>query len=264
MSVTLACDRLGAGPVVVLVHGVGIGPWSYAGMAASLAGDHSVVVPHRRGYGSSAGPAASLEQQVDDLAGLVDGPAAFVGVSGGATLVLALALAHPGLVAAAVVHEPALGPLAPDLDAELQAAGAALLAGGEKEALPFVRGLVGGEAWARLTPERRGDVWARAATVSHEVPQFLSFAPDARQLGAAAGLAVVTTVGGASRPSRHRAAATLAAHLGTTPTMLAGVGHLAQIEGPVALAAALRQAEALHRRAGGDQHVLPAGRGDEL
>lgn len=88
---------------MVLVHGVGIGPWSYAELAPSLARDHLVIVPHRRGYGSSAAMAAasSLDEQVDDLAGLVDGPTGFVGVSGGATLVLALALSHPGLVAAA-------------------------------------------------------------------------------------------------------------------------------------------------------------------
>ena len=41
---------------------------------------------------------------------------------------LALALARPDLVRAAVVHEPAIGPLAPDLHAELQTAAGRLAA----------------------------------------------------------------------------------------------------------------------------------------
>jgi 3-oxoadipate enol-lactonase len=262
----LACERGGDGPLVVLVHGVGIGPWSYAAVAAALAADHTVLVAHRRGYGSSRAlpPPASLAEQVDDLAALVDGPAAFVGVSGGATLVLALALARPARVSAAVVHEPALGPLAPELDAELQAAGAALAAsdGDPAGAVRFVRGLVGDAGWERLGPDRRGDVAALAGAVRHEVPQFLSFAPHAGELAVAA--PVATAVGAASRPSRHRAAAILARHLGTTPTVLPATGHLAQLDNPAALAGALRQAEALHRRGRGHQDVLPTRRGDEL
>ena len=260
----LACDRLGAGPVVVLVHGVGIGPWSYDAMAAALATDHTVVVPHRRGYGGSAGlpPASSLDEQVDDLAATVDGPARFVGVSGGATLVLALAMARPDLVAAAVVHEPVFGPLSGALHAELGSAGAGLAR--SDGAVAFVRRLVGDSLWGSLDQGRRDDVARVEATVRHEVPQFLGFAPGPERLRAAGAVGVVTTVGGDSRPSRHHAANVLAGHLGRPATVLPGVGHLAQMKGVPSLVAALRQAEALQGRAGGDQDVLAPRGGHEL
>ena len=42
---------IGNGPAVILVHGVGIGAWAFVNVAAALAADHRVLVPHRRGYG---------------------------------------------------------------------------------------------------------------------------------------------------------------------------------------------------------------------
>ena len=71
MRVPLATSSdVGDGPAVVLVHGVGIGAWAFADVAAALAADHRVLVPHRRGYGPSGDdvPAsASVAEQVDDL-----------------------------------------------------------------------------------------------------------------------------------------------------------------------------------------------------
>ena len=246
--VGLECDRIGHGPRVVLVHGVGIGPWSFAALARDLAADHEVVVAHRRGYGASAhlAPGASLAQQVDDLAELAGGPAAFVGVSGGATLVLALALAAPDLARAAVVHEPVVGSLAPGLLAELRSAADELASSsGEAGALAFVRDLVGPQVWAGLVPEQVVDVASRAVVVRAEVPQFLAFSPDPAQLRGLAGGARLYSVGALSRSSRHQAAAAVAAYTGAPPTVLPGAGHLAQVEAPAALARALRVAERL-------------------
>jgi pimeloyl-ACP methyl ester carboxylesterase len=265
----LACDRLGEGPPVVLVHGVGVGPWSYEALARDLATDHRVVVAHRRGYGRSTAlpPASSLEAQVDDLLELTDGPTAFIGVSGGATLTLALALGHPHAVSAAVVHEPVIGPLAPELHAELQAAAGRLSsstgAGGTVE---FMRALVGVRTWAGFDRSAAGDVVARAAVVRHEVPHFLDFSPTSTELAGLAWVPLVSTVGERSRPSRHLAAAAVAAGTGGVPRVLPGVGHLAQIEAPAALSASLRAAEhgALHGRPHGDQDILPAMGRDQL
>ena len=132
--IALPVSDTGDGPVVVLVHGVGIGAWAFAevaaALAAALAADHRVLVPHRWGYGSDGAVevprSASVAEQVDDLLELLVGrgigEATFVGVSGGTTLVLALALAAPATVRAAVVHEPVIGPLAPELHSVLRAA----------------------------------------------------------------------------------------------------------------------------------------------
>ena len=269
MTGRLACDRLGHGPVVVLVHGVGVGPWSYAAVAADLAADHEVVVAHRRGYGGSArlDPPRAFDEQVADLLDLVDGPAAFVGVSGGATLVLALAIARPDAVAAAVVHEPVVGDLAPGLLGELRAAATTLAASpGEAAAVGFMRALAGDRTWSALDRAGAADVLAREAVLRAEVPQFLTFAPTPGDLRQLAGVAVVSSVGSLSRNSRHLAATAVAAYTAGPPLVLGGVGHLAQLDGPASLAAALRLAEqvAFDRGADRDQHVLPARRGDQL
>ncbi len=269
LRAVLAQDRTGQGPPVVLVHGVGIGPWSYAGLARRLAVDHEVVVVHRRGYGRSAGLAlpASLGGQVDDLADLGVGPAAFVGVSGGATLVLALAMSHPELVTAAVVHEPVVGALAPELHAQLSAAAARLAASeGEAGVLEFVRALIGPSMWQQLHPSQVAAAASCPAVVRAEVPQFLRFEPDPVQLRALGGVALVSSVGEASPASRHAAAAAVAAHTGRAPSVLPGAGHLAQLECPSALAALLRHAESLAFEGGARSHqqVFPARRGDKL
>ena len=265
----LASDRLGEGPPVVLVHGVGVGPWSYAAVAVDLAADHQVVVAHRRGYGGSAGltPAASLDEQVADLVELAGGRASFVGVSGGATVVLALALTAPELVAAAVVHEPVIGALAPDLHAELRAAAARLGAkSGARASVAFVQRLVGEETWVKLDADQRADVARRGNVVRAEVPQFLAFSPTSAQLRSIAAVALVSSVGARSRSSRHLAAAAVSACTRTSPIVLPDVGHLAQLDHPAALATAVRGAEtlALQRRPHGDHQVLAPGWGDHL
>lgn len=251
---------------VVLVHGVGIGPWSFAALAGELAADHEVVVACRPGYGDLPDrrpPAASFAEQVEDLAGLAAGePAAFVGVSGGATLVLALALAHPELLAAAVVHEPLVGPLAPELHATVTAAAARLAATpGEAAVVAFVEELVGPAAWRRLSAADQADVGRRQAVVRAEVPAFLAFAPTPAQLAGLTGMPLLSTVGGESPSIRRGAAAVVAGGMDISPLVLQGIGHLAQVEGPAALAGALRR---LEHPTGGDEQVLTAGRSHEL
>jgi pimeloyl-ACP methyl ester carboxylesterase len=257
--------------VVVLVHGVGIGAWSFAEVADMLARDHRVIVADRRGYGASAAlpPPASLGDQVDDLRAVLDArdvsQATVVGVSGGATLAVALAMTRARLVPAAVAHEPALGRRAPELDARLGVAAAALAAAPAAGAgASFVAGLVGEDAWASLGPDHRAEVVRLTPVIRREVPQFLGFAPTSEDLRRARGVALVTTVGARSAPSRHAAAAVLGRHAGALVRVLPGVAHLPQLEDPAALAGAVRLAERLDRGARGDEQVLPAGCGDEL
>jgi pimeloyl-ACP methyl ester carboxylesterase len=231
------------GPAVVLVHGVGIGAWAFDELAASLAADHRVLVVHRRGYGLAPVPAsATVAEQVADLLRLVDdrgiGRAVFVGVSGGATLVLAGAMAAPGRVRAAVVHEPVLGPLAPELHAALSAAAARLAAGGG--VADFVVGLVGEERMAALPEAAIRAIHDRADVVRAEVPEFIAFAPSAADLAALSALPLVASVGGVSPPMRQRAAAVLAERAGASVEVLAGVRHLPQLEAPAAFEKLIR------------------------
>lgn len=244
-------EDVGEGPVVVLVHGVGIGPRAFDAVVDSLADDHRVLVVRRRGYGSNqpVPASASVDGQVGDLVALVEArgvtSATYVGVSGGATLVLALALARPDLVRAAVVHEPAIGPLAPDLHAELQAAAGRLAATrGPEGVLAFVNRLVGDSAWARLPPLVVDEIESRWAVVRAEVPEFIAFAPSAEALAGLEGLGLMATVGSRSPECRRLAAKVLASHLGADVQVLDGVRHLPHLEAPDRFVAAIRAAEA--------------------
>jgi aspartate dehydrogenase len=107
----LAAIRCGAGPTVLLLHGIGSSATSWQRQAERLAGDYALIAPDLRGYGDSPDPAGApaLDAVADDLAALLDGPAHVVGVSFGALAALALARRHPQLVRSLVLADATLG-----------------------------------------------------------------------------------------------------------------------------------------------------------
>ncbi|MEW6582468.1 MAG: alpha/beta fold hydrolase, partial [Actinomycetota bacterium] len=197
-------DVLGDGPdVVLVVHGVGFGPETMGAVAGLLADGATVAVVHRRGYGRSAGLPASggIDDEVRDLAGVADRMGAprvhLVGVSGGATIGLAFALSHPQRVASAVLHEPALGPLAPGVWNLLIDLSIALGRIREPQHAGRVFGetLAGRAGWAALPLEARDGVARAGDAVQHEVPHFAAFTPAAEELARLRRLPLVTTLG---------------------------------------------------------------------
>ena len=245
---------VGDGPAMILVHGVGIGAWAFADVAAALAADHRVLVPHRRGYGprreDDVPESASVAEQVEDLLELAESrgvtEATWVGVSGGATLVLALAMTAPSVVRAAVVHEPVFGPLAPDLHAALEAAAARLAecGSGPDGVLEFMAGLVGEDQLAALPPSARAAIVERYEVVRAEVPAFIEFAPTIADLAGLTEVALVASVGSASPRWRQLAAVVLGERAGARVEVIDGVRHLPQLEAPEAFEKIIRAAAA--------------------
>ncbi len=230
-------------PVVVLLHPSGLGPQAMAPLAAQLAPRRRVVVTARRGYAGSEqlGPAASLDTHADDLALLLDhlevDQATFVGVSAGATLVLATAINHPTRVTSGLAHEPLIGPLAPQLDSQVSERAAALAASGQAgDVAGFVADLVGVETWNRLPPAWHAAVRANADAVLGELGAFPRFAPSPKALRRLGPLGVRTSVGARSGPARHQAAQVLR-ELGIACPVRAEVGHLGGLDQPRELAA---------------------------
>ena len=71
-GVALACEVQGAGPPVLLVHGLGDAREGWRETAAALAGEATVITYDRRGYGASEAPEpyerTTVEEQAEDAA----------------------------------------------------------------------------------------------------------------------------------------------------------------------------------------------------
>ena len=197
---------------VLLVHGAATTARCWDAVVVLLeAAGAEVVVPERASTGD-------LAQEVGALADLAAG-ALVVGVSGGATLGLALA-AGPTRLAGAVLHEPAVGSLVPGL---LAPAAAAFTEGG----VPAFGARLYGPAW---TPAMAP---ADIGAVGRDLAMFSRFEPDPVPPGQGP---VLVTTGELSPPVRHDAAAALADHLGAATRVLPGCRHFVQVEAPGALA----------------------------
>lgn len=226
-----------AAGAVVLVHGVAFGPETLAPLARQLG--REALVLERRGYGSRArlAPASSVEDHVDDLIAMLDRArikrAVVAGASGGATVALAAALLAPARVRAAVCHEPAVGSLAPELQALVRGA----LRRGRGMAL--ARALAGPDLWANLDAAHRDRLRVRSEFFAADAQAFLDWEPP---FGGRPSTRVVLTVGRRSSPLRHAIAARLGDRLRGRVVVLGGCGHLPQVEAPGRFGAVIHHA----------------------
>ncbi|KPI18975.1 hypothetical protein OK074_1439 [Actinobacteria bacterium OK074] len=101
MPAALAHETHGAGPSLVLLHGVGLDRTMWHRCLPALAARHRVTVVDLRGHGASprASAGLSLADLATDVATLLDGPAHVVGFSLGALVAQQLALVQPELTA---------------------------------------------------------------------------------------------------------------------------------------------------------------------
>jgi pimeloyl-ACP methyl ester carboxylesterase len=107
---TIAYDRLGDGPPVILVSGGSVDRQSNAGVAAILASDFTVYNYDRRGRGPSGDtPPYAVEREIEDIEAVVDaagGTAYLYGSSSGAALALAAAEKLSGKITKLALWEP--------------------------------------------------------------------------------------------------------------------------------------------------------------
>ncbi len=198
------------------MHGTATSPAVWDRLVPYLEG-YDVQTPQRPRTGD-------LVREADWLADLARG-SWLVGMSGGATLGLAVVAGGTPL-AGAVLHEPAVGSLCPDLLAPVAAA--------------FDRGGTQGLARALY-----GDSWTPSMvetddpTTAAELAMFREFEPGPPS--AAAG-EVVVTVGASSPEPRHRAARALAERWGYATRPVPGAAHFAAWDHPQAFAGVVRAA----------------------
>lgn len=107
---TIGFRRLGSGPAVVLVHGGMLAAQNLMTLATILSDQFEVLVPDRRGRGSSGphGDRYGVAREVEDLQALVaaSGAARIFGLSSGALASLRTALATPALRRVALYEPP--------------------------------------------------------------------------------------------------------------------------------------------------------------
>lgn len=107
---SIAFDRLGGGPPVILVCGGSVDRMSNAALAELLAQHFTVLNYDRRGRGDSGdSPPYAVEREIEDIQALAEaagGSAFLYGTSSGAALALEAAHALPGTIAKLALWEP--------------------------------------------------------------------------------------------------------------------------------------------------------------
>ena len=200
---------------LALIHGAATTSrvWRHVVPLLAAGSPLAVAVPDRPCTGDLAAEVAALRPF---CAGAV-----VAGVSGGATMGLALAAA--GVPAAAILHEPAVGSLLPGL---LDQVRAAYTAGGVPA---FARALYG-TGWTEA------EAPADPGAVARDLAMFTTFEPAAPAPEAGP---VIITVGERSPVIRHESAARLADKFGLSVEVIADAGHGVHLTHPAAFAAVI-------------------------
>lgn len=229
-------------PRVVLVHGSLDRSTAFL-RVVRLLDDLTTVRYDRRGYARSLalGACATFQDQVDDLAAVVDGqPSVLVGHSLGGVIALALATQQPPLAQAVLAYEAPMSwmPWWPS-----STAGSRATRDGDDDSAAerFMRRLIGDERWDAL-PERTRE--QRRAEGPALVAELRSIRPPApapycpEQLT----MPVLAVHGGRSEPHHQETARRLAdlAPRGDL-AVIDGAGHGAHLSHPAELAALVRR-----------------------
>jgi pimeloyl-ACP methyl ester carboxylesterase len=242
----------GTGPPVVLVHGTMDRSSSFARVVRHLSG-YRVATYDRRGYGRSLelGPPASFEQQVDDLLDVVawvgDGPVVVAGHSYGGTIGVAAAQRAPDAVAGVVAYEAPM-PWCDWWPAGSAGARAVAVAADPAEAAEgFMRRMIGDRRWERLPPSTRTARRAEGPTLVAEMGHTRPPHPPAHD-PAEVRVPVLAAHGTDGQPHHHRTAEVLAAEAPAGELVVVdGAGHGVHLTHPERFAALVAS---LHARLG--------------
>ncbi|VIO72937.1 3-oxoadipate enol-lactonase 2 [Bradyrhizobium ivorense] len=111
MTTSMSAYRIGQGPALLLLHGIGSSRTGWDHQISRLKNSFTCIAPDLPGYGDSPDPAEpGLGAIVRGLAAVLDGRSAHViGVSFGALAALAIARTYPSLVKSLVLADATLG-----------------------------------------------------------------------------------------------------------------------------------------------------------
>jgi pimeloyl-ACP methyl ester carboxylesterase len=169
---TLAYDRLGDGPPVVLVSGGSVDRTSNAGLAEQLADTHRVYNYDRRGRGDSADtPPYAIEREVEDIAAVLEvagGSAHLYGSSSGGGLAMHAAAAGLPVRRLALWEPPYNVNGRPDLPADTASVYRELVEAGRRgDAAEYFMAKVVGMPPEFLAQARQAPWWAQQEAIAH-------------------------------------------------------------------------------------------------
>ena len=169
---TLAYDRLGDGPPVVLVSGGSVDRTSNAGLAEQLADTHRVYNYDRRGRGDSGDtPPYAIEREVEDIAAVLEvagGSAHLYGSSSGGGLAMHAAAAGLPVVKLALWEPPYNVNGRPDLPDDTASVYRELVAAGRRgDAAEYFMAKVVGMPPEFVAGARQQPWWAQQEAIAH-------------------------------------------------------------------------------------------------
>jgi pimeloyl-ACP methyl ester carboxylesterase len=173
---TIAYDRTGAGPAVILISGA-LGSRFGSPLVELLAQHFTIIDYDRRGRGASGDTAPyAVEREIEDLAALLDiagGSAALYGISSGAVLALEAASKLPNQVTKLALYEPPfiLDDSRPPLPSDYVARLNELIAAGRRsDAVEYfmTAAIRLPDEW--LIPMKNAPMWTDLERVAHTLP----------------------------------------------------------------------------------------------
>ena len=173
---TIAFDRLGAGPAVILVSGGSVDRWSNAALADLLASDFTVYNYDRRGRGPSGDtPPYAVEREIEDIDAVVSaagGSAHLYGSSSGAALALDAAEALGGKITKLALWEPPyiLDPSARPPADQVEQYNTMLAEGRRGDAAQYFMEKVVGMPAEFVASARSQPWWAWTESLAHTLP----------------------------------------------------------------------------------------------
>lgn len=252
-GIDVMVDEMGSGNPLVLVHGSWSDHVEWSMVVPALAERYRVISYDRRGHSGSAPAKGTIDDDVDDLAALIEkiaeGSAYVLGNSRGGTIALRLAAGRPDLVRSVLVHEPpAFALLGPEAAAEARPATLpdvlALIRDGHNEegAKLFVETIVFGPgAWHEVPPAVRETFTRNAPTFAEEQDDPTCEWVDLSAL-ADSGVDVRLSVGDSSPPFFGAVADHIACVVPqATVEVLKGPGHVPHLTHPDVFVAAVRR-----------------------